>query len=94
MDFVIDASMAAAWVIADERTQRLTRLLDQLENRRGYVPDMFWHEMRNILLIVERRGRICKGSAEPAMHKLRATSDHRAMQRSDESFALARRPTG
>lgn len=92
MDFVIDASIAAAWVIDDEQNEAADRLLDQLETNQGHVPALFWYEMRNILLVVERRGRTAEGSAEPAMHRLRGlpitTSD---VSEDNESFVLARR---
>ncbi len=41
MDFVIDASIAAAWVIDDEQSEAADRLLDQLETNRGHVPALF-----------------------------------------------------
>ncbi len=92
MDFVIDASIAAAWVIDNEQSEAADRLLDQLETNRGHVPALFWYEMRNILLLLERRGRTSEGSAEPAMHKLRGlpitTND---VSEDNESFVLARR---
>ena len=92
MDFVIDASIAAAWVIDDEQNEAADRLFDQLETNQGHVPALFWYEMRNILLLVERRGRAAEGSAEPAMHKLHGlpitTSD---VSEDNESFVLARR---
>ena len=58
MSFVIDASIAAAWLLPDEENQTAERALSLLETDDAYVPDLFWHEMRNILIMAERRKRI------------------------------------
>ncbi len=71
MPFVVDASIAAAWVVADERTSAAHGLLERIKFEGGRVPDLFWHEMRNLLLKVERRGRSPRGAAETALATLR-----------------------
>ena len=74
MTCVVDASMAAAWLIPDERNDASDTVLDFVEKDGGVVPDLFRHEIRNILLKVERRGRSAPGAAESAMGKLRQLS--------------------
>lgn len=58
MPFVVDASVAAAWLLADEESRAAEEALSLLETEDGLVPDLFWHEIRNILLTAERRKRI------------------------------------
>ncbi|MBY5865647.1 type II toxin-antitoxin system VapC family toxin [Rhizobium leguminosarum] len=58
MPFVVDASVAAAWLLADEESRTAEETLSFLETEDALVPDLFWHEMRNILLTAERRKRI------------------------------------
>ncbi len=55
---VIDASIAACWLLPSEADQRADQALERLSRGGGVVPDLWRHEMRNILLTQERRGRI------------------------------------
>ena len=56
--FVLDASVAVAWLLDDEEEARAAAALGQLETEVGLVPQ-FWHlEVRNALLGAERRRRI------------------------------------
>ncbi|MBY3443178.1 type II toxin-antitoxin system VapC family toxin [Rhizobium leguminosarum] len=55
MPFVVDASVAAAWLLADEESRTAEEALSFLETEDALVPDLFRHEMRNILLTAERR---------------------------------------
>ncbi|NLS03083.1 type II toxin-antitoxin system VapC family toxin [Rhizobium sp. P32RR-XVIII] len=58
MAFVIDASVAAAWLLPDETNGDAEKALSLLETEDALVPDLFWHEIRNILISAERRKRI------------------------------------
>jgi predicted nucleic acid-binding protein len=58
MAFVIDASIAAAWFLPDEDSEAATVLARRIEKRPGAVPDLFYHEMRNLLVLAFRRGRL------------------------------------
>ena len=55
---IVDASVAAAWVLDDEREPRADAALALLEERGGLVPHLWHLEVRNVLLTAERRGRI------------------------------------
>ncbi len=55
------------------------------------VPGVFWHELRNLLLSAERRGRIDKNHADASMARLRRLPIHRADDADDRVvMALAR----
>ena len=71
MTFVVDASMAAAWILPDERDLLSEALLEQVETEGGAIPSIFWHEIRNILLKVERRGRSQPAATDAALGRLR-----------------------
>ena len=71
MAFVADASVAAAWVLPDEATAVADVALDRLDAETAKVPRIFWHELRNLLLSAERRGRIDGGYADASMARLR-----------------------
>ena len=57
-DFVLDASIAAAWLFDDESEPSANSLLIRLQECEAVVPQ-HWHlEVRNALIVGERRGRI------------------------------------
>lgn len=58
MPFVVDASVVAAWFLPDETNESANLALSRLENEDAFAPDILTHEMRNILLMAERRNRI------------------------------------
>lgn len=59
MLFVVDASVAAAWAFEDENTPDAAFALEGLEAPGSApVPGHWWFELRNALLVNERRGRI------------------------------------
>ncbi len=58
MAYVLDCSVAMAWVFADEATEETARLLDSLVDDRAYVPSLWPVEVASVLLAATRRGRI------------------------------------
>jgi predicted nucleic acid-binding protein len=58
MALVIDASIVGAWVHADETSRIADAAAEVLRNQSGLVPGLFWFEVRNLLLVGERRKRI------------------------------------
>ncbi|MCE2519413.1 MAG: type II toxin-antitoxin system VapC family toxin [Alphaproteobacteria bacterium] len=91
MAFVSDASVVAAWVLPDEQATLADRALERLEEETAKVPDVFWHELRNLLLSAERRGRIAGGYAETCMVRLRRLRIQRVDETDDGNLlALAR----
>ena len=57
MPLVLDASIAASWHFADERGPQADVVLDALARDTAIVPAHWWFEIRNVLLVGERRGR-------------------------------------
>ena len=56
--FVLDCSLAMAWVFPDEATEATDRLLDALTDGRAFVPAIWPAEVANVLLAATRRRRI------------------------------------
>jgi len=71
MAIVVDASIAAAWFLPDERNDAADQLMADLRSAPGRVPSLFWFETRNLFLTAERRGRLAAGEAGLSMAQLR-----------------------
>ena len=92
MAFVPDASIAAAWFLPDEDAALAEMALDRLATETACVPGLFWHELRNLLLSAERRGRIDEHHAEASMARLRRLPIHCPGEAEDRHvLALARK---
>jgi predicted nucleic acid-binding protein len=92
LPFVLDASVAACWCFYDEDDPRAEAAYDLLNDEYALVPLMWWFEVRNVVLLGERRRRISEGHATSFLHELgqcsiefAALSDHAPI------LALARR---
>ncbi|MGE7370465.1 type II toxin-antitoxin system VapC family toxin [Neorhizobium sp. NPDC001467] len=70
MSFVIDASMAAAWLLPEEFSDAAEAVMATV-NAPCPVPSLFFFEIRNIHAMSERRGRIAAGSALVNMERVR-----------------------
>ncbi|KQY19306.1 type II toxin-antitoxin system VapC family toxin [Rhizobium sp. Root483D2] len=58
MSFVVDASIVAAWLLPDESNELAERARLAMTSEDALAPDLLLHEIRNILVIAERRNRI------------------------------------
>ena len=58
MSFVVDASVTAAWCFSDESQALADAALDELRKHGAVAPAIWWFEVRNLLIIGERRGQI------------------------------------
>lgn len=92
MPLVLDASTTAAWCFPDEDARSADIAFDRLAEESAIVPALWWAEIRNILIVGERRGRI---DAAETVHFL-ADLDRLPIETdfapaSDMVLALARR---
>ena len=71
MRFVLDASFAAAAIRPDEGGEDVDRAFDTFGRTGAAVPDLFWHEIRNVLLIAEREERLPQGAGAVEVSGLR-----------------------
>ena len=67
--FVIDASVAAAWLLDEE--EQAGQGLSQLVEDEAVVPQLWHSEIRNVLLVAERRGRLTVAQAADGLDALK-----------------------
>ena len=58
MPFVLDASVAACWAFDDEDHPVAALALERVRTDEARVPSLWWFEVRNTLIVNERRGRL------------------------------------
>lgn len=68
---VLDASLAAAWLLDDETWPGASESLDRVRNEGGLVPELWQSEVGNALVVAERRGRLPAGGALARLTSLR-----------------------
>ena len=91
MAIVIDVSLAAAWCFPDEAAAAAERTLNDLPRLGGITPAIFWYEIRNVLIVNERRARIDRMDSARFLMRLRSLRLQRDEAHEEESvMALAR----
>lgn len=60
MPFVLDASVTACWAFEDEDHPIADLALARIRSEEAVVPSLWWFEVRNILIVNERRKRLTK----------------------------------
>ena len=58
MPLVIDNSVFLAWCMGDEDDPAATGAMQHVVNHGGVAPRIWWYELRNALLVNERRRRV------------------------------------
>ena len=59
MDWVLDCSLALAWVLPDETAKPADRFREQLSGDGVlWVPALWWYELSNALIMAQRRRRL------------------------------------
>jgi predicted nucleic acid-binding protein len=70
MPFVLDASIAACWAFPDEQDPRADAALARIRIEDAVVPSLWWFEVRNILVVNERRKRIKESATNSFLREL------------------------
>ena len=68
--FVIDASVASAWILDDESDPFADEVYEIVQANDGFVPQHWHFEIRNTLLMAERRGRITSDTIGMRLNRL------------------------
>jgi predicted nucleic acid-binding protein len=92
MPFVLDASIVACWAFADEDHPVAEMALERIRIDEAHVPALWWFEIRNILIVNERRKRITERDTAVflrGLRRLRVSVDRTPEE--SEVLALARR---
>ena len=69
MPFVLDASVAVAWAYADQHPSAL-EAQKRIAGEHAFVPSLWWFEVRIVLIIHERRGRLSELETAGALRDL------------------------
>ena len=90
MPFVLDASVAVCWAFDDEDHPVAELALERVRTDEARVPSLWWFEVRNTLIVNERRGRLTESDTATF---LRGLARLRVLDRSPNEadvLALAR----
>ena len=71
MPFVLDASIAACWAFDDEDHPVAALALERVRRTDARVPSLWWFEVRNPLIVSERRGRLTESGTAAFLVDLR-----------------------
>ena len=69
---VLDSSITIAWVLGDERSAHADAILEQVTEIGGVAPALWWVEVRNVLVIAERKGRLTRADTATALQAIDA----------------------
>ena len=69
--FVLDASVAVAWLLSEKTASKAERALSRLEDDEALVPHLWHLELRNGLLVAPRRGRLTADELTERLNALR-----------------------
>jgi predicted nucleic acid-binding protein len=70
--FVVDASILACWALDDESHPIAEKALATICNEEAISPCLLWFEIRNILVVNERRKRITEAESRAFLRRLNA----------------------
>ena len=56
--FVLDASVVGSWCFPDESHPNAEAAFRRIADETAFVPSLLWFELRNVLLMGERRNRL------------------------------------
>ena len=70
MAFVLDASITLCWAFANEEHPVAVAALDHLQQGEAQVPSLWWFEVRNALVMNERRGRLTEAETDSFLRNL------------------------
>lgn len=84
--FVVDCSIAMAWLFHDEATPKTAALLNRLSTETALVPAWWFVEITNVLAMTERRGRITPPQSDAFIADLSKLGIERDEEAPDRAF--------
>ena len=76
---VLDNSVVLTWCLADEHHPIAERAMQLVIEHGAVVPGIWWYELRNALMVNERRGRLSAADSRSTLadlREMRITIDH------------------
>ena len=96
MPFVLDASIAACWAFDDEDHPVAALALERIRTDEAIAPSLWWFEVRNTLIVNERRGRLNQADTTVflrALSRFGVTIDREPQEAAILTFARQHRLT-
>ncbi len=84
--FVVDCSIAMAWLFHDEATAKTAALLNRLAGETALVPSWWFLEITNVLALAERKGRITPTQSDAFIADLGKLGIERDDEGADRAF--------
>jgi predicted nucleic acid-binding protein len=84
--FVLDCSIAMAWLFRDKATPKTTALLNRLVTETALVPSWWFIEITNVLALAERKGRITPAQSDAFVANLGKLGIERDDEAPDRAF--------
>lgn len=84
--FVVDCSIAMAWLFYDEATPKAAALLNRLATETALVPAWWFIEITNVLAMAERKGRITATQSDAFIADLGKLGFERDDEAPDRAF--------
>ena len=84
--FVVDCSIAMAWLFHDEAMPKTTALLNRLATDTAIVPAWWFIEITNVLAMAERKGRITPAQSDAFIADLSRLGIERDDDAPDRAF--------
>ena len=84
--FVMDCSIAMAWLFHDEATPKTTALLNRLATETALVPQWWFIEITNVLAMAERKSRITSRESDAFIADLSKLGIERDNEAPDRAF--------
>ena len=84
--FVVDCSVAMAWLFHDEATPKTAALLNRLATETALVPGWWFIEITNVLAMTGRRGRITPTQSDAFIADLGKLGIERDDEAPDRAF--------
>jgi predicted nucleic acid-binding protein len=84
--FVVDCSIAMAWLFHDEATPKTADLLNRLATETALVPAWWFNEITNVLAMAERKGRITPTQSDAFIADLGKLGIERDDEAPDRAF--------
>ena len=86
--FVVDCSVAMAWLFSDEATPKTAALLNRLATETALVPAWWFIEITNVLAMAERKGRITPAQSDAFVADLGKLGIERDDEAPDRAFTV------
>lgn len=91
---VLDCSIVLAWAFSDELSGEADRAMTLAAERGLVVPAIWWYEIRNVLVMGERRGRIEPESSRAVLAALAELNPVRDFEHHDATIMDVARSYG